>query len=198
MSGFLDGLVDHVIPRTIPLDPGRGGRSIGIDALALADIIVSTTTATVSGVIRVGTSSEVSHAALYAGDPGVIEAIGSGVVIRPLSIALADDVLAVVYRDPDVDASTGQVILNYASRYLGQPYSVRGAIGSALIPCRLNSRGSGFFCSQLVIQAYSEAGVPLTSLASQCITPHDIVGIVGLQYVGHLKGEISRFPVLSP
>ena len=43
--------------KPIALEPGVGGRSIGISALQPADIIVSTTKATVSGVIRVGTQS---------------------------------------------------------------------------------------------------------------------------------------------
>lgn len=51
----------------IPLDPGRGGRSVGPEALQIGDIIVSTTSAAISRAIRVGTGSEVSHAMLYIG-----------------------------------------------------------------------------------------------------------------------------------
>jgi uncharacterized protein YycO len=182
----------------IPLDPGIGGRSIGAGALVNADIIVSTTRAGVSGIIRIGTASEVSHATLYEEGGWVIEAIKQGVVLRTLTEALADDVPAVAYRNPSVTHSTGQLILNYASKYIGQPYSIRGAVSSAYIPCRLNCRGHGFFCSQLVIQAYRDAGVPLTDLPAWCITPKSILDIKSLRYVGHLKGEVTRYPILSP
>lgn len=87
--------------KPIALTPaGGGGCCIGDAALRPADIIVSTTGAAVSGVIRVGTGSPVSHAALYAGNGEVIEAIGQGVVQRGLDKALADDLLAVAYRAP--------------------------------------------------------------------------------------------------
>src|SRR6476620_6347967 len=56
----------------IPLDPGIGGMSIGVDALQPADIIVSTARHAVSYAIRAGTLSAVSHAMLYVGDGRVI------------------------------------------------------------------------------------------------------------------------------
>ena len=63
----------------IPLDPGVGGMSIGVDALQPADIIVSTARHAVSYAIRAGTLSAISHAMLYVGNGKVIEAVGSGV-----------------------------------------------------------------------------------------------------------------------
>src|SRR5207244_5020121 len=51
----------------IPLDPGEGGMSIGVDALQAGDIIVSTSRHPVSYAIRAGTLSAVSHAMLYVG-----------------------------------------------------------------------------------------------------------------------------------
>jgi hypothetical protein len=126
----------------IPLDPGIGGRSIGAGALVNADIIVSTTRAGVSGIIRVGTASEVSHATLYEEGGWVIEK--QGVVLRTLTEALADDVLAVAYRNPSVTHSTGQLILNYASKYIGQPYSIRGAVTLSSAPTRITRRSRSF------------------------------------------------------
>jgi hypothetical protein len=49
------GFVDRAMGNQIPLDPGIGGRSIGAGALVNADIIVSTTRAGVSGIIRIRT-----------------------------------------------------------------------------------------------------------------------------------------------
>ena len=191
-----------VFQKPIALDPGVGGCSIAIAALQPADIIVSTTTAFNSGAIRIGTRSLVSHAALYAGNGQVIEAIGSGVVQRPIEIALADDALAVAYRSPDLPATMANSIVVYAASKRGTPYSVAGALASSnKIGCRvLGPRPSSFFCSQLVIAAYASAGRPLTNAPPQCVTPEDVVTIAEhqLKYIGHLKGNAAWLPMLSP
>lgn len=69
---------------TIPLDPGVGGQSIDENALSIGDIIVSTTPALISRVIRRATGSVVSHALVYIGGGQVVEAIGAGVTLRTL------------------------------------------------------------------------------------------------------------------
>jgi cell wall-associated NlpC family hydrolase len=186
----------------IALDPGVGGCSISDTALQPADIIVSTTSATVSGVIRVGTHSVVSHAALYAGSGSVIEAIGAGVVSRAIDASLADDVLAVAYRSPKMTAAIAAKIVAFASKQIGTAYSVAGAVMSSdPLACRIaGPRPSTFFCSQLVIEAYRVGGLPLTTSPAQCVTPQDVVDIAtrDLTYVGHLKGNTSWFPMISP
>ncbi len=61
----------------IPLTPvGGGGHCINTDELQLADIIVSTTNARISQMIRAASGSVVSHAMIYARNNQVIEAIG--------------------------------------------------------------------------------------------------------------------------
>jgi hypothetical protein len=115
---------------TIPLDPGAGGRSIDSSALQIADIIVSTTSAFVSAIIRAGTSSEVSHSALFIGGDQVVEAIGEGVVLRDLATSLSDDRLAVAYRLPDLTSDQALKIRDYVGNQLGLPYSVKGALGA--------------------------------------------------------------------
>ena len=191
-----------LIEKPIALDPGAGGCSIGLSALQMADIIVSTTSATVSGVIRAGTGAVVSHAALYAGSGEVIEAIGKGVTDRTIDESLEEDVLAVAYRSPDLPPALALAIIKFASLQLGTPYSVAGALlSSRKIACRIaGPRPSSFFCSQLVIESYAKGGRALTALPSQCATPDDIVEIAAhkLRYVGHLKGNAAWFPVLSP
>jgi len=194
--------VTMAFTKPIALDPGVGGCSIGDSALQPADIIVSTTRATVSGVIRVGTRSVVSHATLYAGSGSVIEAIGQGVVSRSLEDALADDALAVAYRSPDLPSSVANAIIKYAAAQIGTPYSIAGAVlSSDPIACRLaGPRPASFFCSQLVIRAYEQGGRPLTSIPAQCVTPDELATIAtrALRYVGHLKGNTAWFPTLSP
>jgi len=188
--------------KPIALDPGVGGICIGPDALRPADIVVSTTRAGASGVIRIGTGAVVSHAALYVGQGDVIEAIGRGVVRRGLDAALADDALAVAYRCPKVDATIANRIIGFAVAQLGKAYSVKGAVlSSDKILCRLvGPIPATFFCSQLVFESYRRAGMPLTGTPSQCVTPGDAVAIAekSLTYVGHLLGEPSWLPVVSP
>lgn len=67
-------------------------------ALQPADIVVSTTPATVSWVIREVTGAPFSHAMLYVGNGDVIEAIPSSVVPRTLNAALSEATLAVAFR----------------------------------------------------------------------------------------------------
>lgn len=51
---------------------------IDVNALRPADIIVSTTNAAVSAVIRAGIGSSVSHSMIYIGGSTVIEAVERG------------------------------------------------------------------------------------------------------------------------
>jgi uncharacterized protein YycO len=76
---------------SIPLDPGRGGRSVGDGALAMGDILVSTTPALSSAAIRIGAGADVSHARLYIGAGQVVEAVGEGVVLAQLENVVAHD-----------------------------------------------------------------------------------------------------------
>jgi uncharacterized protein YycO len=200
---------------TIPLDPGAGGRSIDSSALPIADIIVSTTSAFVSAIIRAGTSPEVSHSALFIGGDQVVEAIGEGVVLRDLATSLSDDRLTVAYRLPDLTSDQGLKIRDYVGNQLGLPYSVKGALGAGFSYGERKSPYAGmwacakagictkpappmykadkvdtFFCSQLVFAAYQDAGVPITGGRAEDIAPVDFSDLWILKilvYVGHLK-----------
>ena len=188
--------------KPIPLDPGPGGRSIGPGALRSVDLIVSTTGAVESGGIRIGTGSSASHVKLYVGADQVVEAIGTGVVMRSLTDAVAGDTLAVAYRHPDMTDAIAGRIGAYAMAQVGKPYSVAGALLSVdKILCQvMGPRPGSFFCSQMVFDSYKAGGLPLSTLPPQCITPGDAVVIANqrLIYVGHLKGNTSWFPILSP
>lgn len=181
---------------------GVGGWCIPPEELRPADIIISTSSAGISAFIRIATVSVVSHAALYIGDGMVIEAIGEGVSKRRLTNALADSKLAVVYRHPDVTSESAKKVVAFASNQVGKKYSASGAALSAdKFLCRVvGPQEAGFYCSQLVAEAFKAAKIPLSTLPSQCITPQDVVNVAfqRLIYVGHIKGEASWFPILSP
>ena len=192
----------------ILLDPGAGGRSILGSALQPADIIVSTTSANVSKVIRGGTGSEISHAALYIGDGEIIEAIGEGVVRRALDVALHDDTLAVAYRAKTITPEQAKSVIGYAMPWIGKKYDYTGAAGGGAkanlalciivlgpVGCVI-ARNSGlkskdrFYCSQLVLEAYQRAGLPLINSSPDTSNPNNIVEAFSngtLVYVGHLR-----------
>ncbi len=131
----------------------------------------------------------------------MIEAIKPGVVSRTLSDSLADDKLAVAYRHPDVTPQIGRAIVAYASAQIGKKYDLVGAGLAQGVICRVrDDKQTAFFCSELVMEAFKQAGVPLGTLPSQCYTPGDVaeIGIRRLIYVGHLKGNTAWFPKLSP
>ena len=174
-----------------------------------ADIIVSTGSGAVPAVIRAGSVSKYSHAALYIGDGQVIEAIGEGVVKQPLSAALRDDTLAVVYRRKNLNDAQTKVIVNYASGQVGKKYDYAGVAGASkytvggmvmnIVSFPLGviqnvgeaintiSPESSFFCSELVLMAFKKANAPITFKPPTISSPSDIPGSHQVAYVGHLK-----------
>ena len=207
----------------IALTPANGGISIGEDSLQIGDILLSTGNSAVSTGIRTATGSPVSHSALYIGDGQVVEAIGSGVTLQTLEQALADDSVSVAFRYPGLSENEALMIRDFAGQNLGANYNYYGIVKQArftvnsricnLIPnerlkeqCR---RGMAtihmgtpsnrtFFCSQLIVEAYARAGVPLTSDQANWVTPGDLAQMredqvpqlrfnAALEYVGHLK-----------
>lgn len=178
-------------------------------ALQPADIIVSTAGGAVSGGIRFGTSSQVSHAALFAGNGRVVEAVGEGVLVRSLSESLRDHFLAVAYRRRGMNLALGDKIVQGALRWQGRKYDTLGAasagsrapVGGAvcvivlgILPCAAAQRGTfkssdKFYCSQLVLEAYREAGASFIDQNPNTSYPGDIVTAYShgkLLYVGHL------------
>ncbi|HSC79581.1 MAG TPA: papain-like cysteine protease family protein, partial [Chitinolyticbacter sp.] len=196
----------------IPLDPGEGGRSIGLDALQAGDIIVSTARHPVSYGIRAGTLSAVSHAMLYVGGGNVVEAVGSGVRETTLANAISDAILAVAYRDPRVDAAKAAAIASYARGRAGSPYNYAGVAftgyrilnpgGTAIIDGIARFAGlevgqaGASYCSELVYEAFEHAGLALSSARPSESRPSDITDLFGsrLGYVGHL---IARDEILG-
>jgi uncharacterized protein YycO len=194
----------------IPLDPGNGGRSIGADALEIADIIVSThADGLTSKIIRTVTNSPVSHTSLYVGGGQVVEAIKDGVVQRSLKAAFGGASLAVAYRRPGLGDTDVLAIRDYAGMQIGKPYNFEGLPGLAgsilglphgmsgwiesklqSMPLTKHRKADSFFCSELVLAAYQNQGVRLTRGEPSWGTPEDITALRldrTLSYVGHLK-----------
>ncbi|MBD1844532.1 N-acetylmuramoyl-L-alanine amidase [Cyanobacteria bacterium FACHB-63] len=203
----------------IPLDPGQGGRSIAESALKIGDIILSTTNSWISDAIRQVTQAPISHAMIYIGNDQVVEAIGSGVTLRSLTEAVSGATVAVAFRVPGLTSEQGLRVRDFVGRQLDRSYSYWGIVRQALFQLdravwcdgksgeeydrcirwigRVNlgtDSNDTFFCSQLVLAAYADAGVPLTSSPPNWNSPGDLADLRfsgRLGYVGHLKAEVA-------
>lgn len=183
------------------LDPGNGGQLIGADQLRSGDIVLSATDGITSAGIRLLTLAPVSHAAIYIGPEGVAEAVGHGIVVRPMQTLLAEEAVVVAFRHPSLDAAQAERVRAFALGRVGEPYNHLGVM--LLAPFSLERRvcelplipdgvrdfcirgiasvqlGAGsndrFFCSQFVLEAYARAGLPITDADARLVSPADIL-----------------------
>jgi len=190
--------------------------TITVSDLRPADIIVSTTNATVSTVIRAGSGSSVSHSMLYVGGSHVIEAVEQGVVRRPLSQAFEGAVLAIALRRRNLTEKQRADVLEHANEFALKrlPYDVIGAAGSgtsigrgallagigclvSLEVCAIGALGVGdnakpenadkaFFCSELVARCFELAGAPIVAEKPSFTSPRMIRTAMTLLWIGKL------------
>jgi hypothetical protein len=215
------------------LAPPGGAQMIEPGALRTADIVLSAESSPMSSGIRFFTLAPVSHAALYVGDGQIAEALGGGVRLRTVEKMLAEESVIAVFRHPRLDEATAQRIADIARSHVGKPYDyvgtflhlpfalertacelpllpgfLRGACVSLIAGVQLSFAGPGdsFFCSSFVLDAYRDAGVPITKAEPKWVSPADIMhmreGDVStlpveqrLVYVGHLKPSPSALDV---
>ncbi len=174
-----------------------------------ADILLSTGSAAASIVIRSGTLSRYSHAALYIGNSQIVEAIGSGVTQQSLQDAMSDDTLVAVYRRMRMSDAQRLQAIRSAKAQVGKKYDYAGAAGGGItsgpgfviglflspivaiggISADLYNRSNpeaSFYCSELVALAFEKAGAPIGSGAAST-TPSDVSRSHVLNYIGDLK-----------
>lgn len=204
--------------------PDAGFTPITEADLQPGDILFSAEKTLLSASIRLFNHAPVSHAFLYLGDGQIAEAVGAGVRIRPLAQALDQTNLAVAFRRPDLTAVDVEKIRAFAQRVQSSPYNRLGVVKQApysvtrhvcelpVIPravrhlC-LNALAAvqitpfssqRYFCSQFVIEAFNQAGKPLTHTPPEWLNPNDILRmregdvpaaapIARLNYIGHLQ-----------
>ena len=194
------------------------------DQLRPGDILLTSMPGIAAAGIELLTTAPVSHAAVYIGKGRVIEAVRSGVRMRSIEQIMAEESIALVLRYPGLSDAQARRIREYAQHKLGAgfsffgvsvqaPYSItRKACELPLVASPLRDaciRAMGvfsqlaeterqLFCSQLVLQAYRSAGVPLTDADPRIVSPGDILHMregdvpslrihKALHYVGHLK-----------
>ena len=197
---------------------------VSADQLRPGDILLTSMPGIAAAGIELLTTAPVSHAAVYVGEGRVIEAVRSGVRTRSIEQIMAEESIALVLRYPGLSHAQAGRIREYAQHKLGAgfsffgvtmqaPYSIsRKACELPLVAAPMRDaciRAMGvfsqlaeserqLFCSQLVLQAYRSAGVPLTDADPRIVSPGDILHMregdvpslrirKALHYVGHLK-----------
>lgn len=206
------------------LNPTNGGMLVSAFELQSGDIILTADNGINSAGVRLATLSPVSHAAIYVGDGLVVEAVGTGIRYRSLPDLLAQEVTIVAFRHPRMTPEHARRTSEFARARVGQKYNYTGILLQApfvierrvcelpLIPGALRDfcirgiaavqlglgRNDLFFCSQLVLEAFRSADLPLTDADPRLVTPGDLLHMregdvpsirihQALQYVGHLK-----------
>lgn len=207
--------------------PEGGSRAIDTSAIQMGDILLTSPFGPTSMGIRLFSASSVSHAAIYLGNDLVVEAVGgSGVQIVTMDEVMEHNTKIIVFRVPDLSEQQALAIRQFSESKVGVKYNYNGVALMAPFMftrqlCNLNPFSSTFrndclnkiaqiqlgddedakgkfFCSQFVIEAYNQAGLPITASAPVWVSPVDLLhmreGDVAfltphkpLQYVGHLK-----------
>jgi hypothetical protein len=210
------------------IEPGAGQAFLPPAELRPGDIILTSEPTLRSAGIQLMTFAPVSHAAVYVGNGQVVEAVGSGVRVRALAKLMEEEAVALALRYPELSAEQAEGVrsvalekvgrsFNYVGVALHVPFSInRRLCELPMIPAFVRDacvRGIGgihhlatsrrsLFCSQLVLQSFRQAGVPITDADPRLISPADILhmreGDVPsvrvrrpLHFVGHLKYEVA-------
>lgn len=164
-------------------------------ALQVADVILSTTSAAVSKVIKAGTGGSYSHTMLYVGDGKVVEAVANGVVHRSIKLATNGALYAHAFRLKDMTGDQAAKIAAYAIGKVGGSYAFGGVFGGSGVISILSAptqpflhfarwgsnkikQGVGshrtYFCSELVEDAYESQGLTVSRYYPSMTNPSDI------------------------
>ena len=130
-------------------------------------------------LIRLGTISRWNHAFIYVGDNQIVEANPTGVAISPL--ANYPKVAWNMHEELSDDQRTK--IVDYAKSTVGRPYNfgiiavlALRAIGIKIFPKKATdylAKHEGYICSELVAEAYENAGFPICPAVDLC-NPGDL------------------------
>lgn len=210
--------------QNLALTPQNGGSLVQQRDLQAGDILLSATNGITSASIRLLTLAPVSHASLYIGDGFVVEAVGEGVRKRLLGDIVGEEDVVVAFRHPGLQRAQQEKLRAFVLTKVGRPYNHFGIVLQApftierrlcelpLLPGVLRNAclygmaavqlgsydNDRFFCSQLVLESFRQAGLPLTDADPRWISPSDILHMregdvpsikanQSLVYIGHLK-----------
>jgi len=210
--------------QNISAEPAGRDAFVREDALRPGDILLTSMPGFTAAAIEFLTIAPVSHTALYIGDGRVVDAVRAGVQERTIDQVITEESVVLVLRYPDLTETQARRIRAYARQKIGKGFNffgitvqipftvgrracelpfmaevIRDACIRAMgVLSHLASKEDRLFCSQLVLQAYQHAGVPLTDADPRIISPADILHMregdvpsvrirKTLRYVGHLK-----------
>lgn len=210
----------------LSIEPRSDEAFVAPEELRPGDILLSSAPTFRSAAIQLVTVAPVSHVAVYIGDGKVVEAVPPAVRVRRVGELLVEEDMVLVLRHPDLTAEQAQSMRAYSLKQVGTGYNsigvaMHGPFGILRRVCELPLMPSAvrdacirtvgsvihvgtsdvqLSCSQLVLQAYRQAGVSITSTDPRLISPADILhmreGDVSsvrirkqLRYVGYLKYE---------
>jgi hypothetical protein len=227
-SGSVEGKTGFSAPllkfQRPSIQPERDEAPLAAGELRAGDILLSSEDTLRSAGIQLLTFSPVSHAAVYIGDGRVVEAVGGGVQTRTVAKLLEEESVILAFRVPGLSAEQAKAVRTAAMQKVGRRFNYAGIAFSLpftfsrrlcelpMMPTAARDaciRGIGaihhlatskraYFCSQLVLHSYRQAGVPITQADSRLLSPADILhmreGDVAsvkidrpLRYIGHLK-----------
>ena len=219
-----DGKPMRLNVQSSAIAPGQGGQLIQAVDLQPGDILLTSVATFKSASIQLGTFAPVSHALLYLGDGQIVEAVGDGVRAGTIEGVVAEEQMVVAFRVPGVTPAHMVPMRQWALSKVGTRYNTLGIMLTApfvldrrlcelpLIPTSARefcirgfatiqlgaSRNDQFFCSQFVLEAFNQAGLPITTADPRWVSPADllhmregdvpsIAATQPLRYVGHLK-----------
>ena len=198
-------------------DQGVGGRSISSEALQIGDLIISSTSDDhILNAIGTVTGSEISHAAVYAGNGSVMLATDNGVTEWSLGELINNSSLSVAYHQKNMDATKAAKVITFLRNALvnnkgfdswallyAAPAQLLASYcdsltGEAREACLHGAKSmrpgtdsnDQFFCSELIFAAFKDAGLSISTVQPSFSSPHESVKLFHdgtLQYVGHLK-----------
>ena len=165
-------------------------KKLNESVLKPADIILTTTDASVSKLIRLGTWSDISHARLYVQHCSVIDATSDGVHSNNTQRLFFEPnwPVHVLRLKEELDPIIAKRICDYVRERIGAEYSTKNALMAVVNLSDKNSHKQ--FCSRLVAKAYEEAGLPLVSNPDAC-TPANVANSDALLEVSNTLIDIS-------
>jgi hypothetical protein len=206
---------------------------LSAEDLRPGDILLTSGSGLVSAGVQLVTLASVSHAALYIGDGRIVEAVRPRVQIRQLEHVLAEERMVLVLRHPDITAEQARTVSSYALQKTGTGFNFLGVtlhvpLAASRRVCELPlvpspvrdacirsfgviqyaAVGERLFCSQLVLEAFRQAELPITGADPRLISPADILHMregdvpsvrihKPLQFIGHLKYQPAALASLE-
>ncbi len=150
-----------------------GLKQLNDEVLVPGDIVLTTATAAVSKGVRLITRSDISHAMVYVEDRSVIDATFEGVHARNTQRVFFEGHCSVHVLRLQTGISDAQLnaVITYLRGHIGTEYSIKEAMLTAIGGAHQWSKKQ--FCSRLVAQAFSSAGIQLVPDPNFC-SPADL------------------------